>query len=409
MLNSVTTMSGLMMRSSSMPCFASAGATLPKGTAWLMNSSGTFDAVLLAVQERQPARLRLVDHRELDAIHHRQAAALQLRRDRLRARVVGGRAGVVQLFAEVRVALEHHERRALPLGQDERSRADRVRHHVVAVHLHHFARDRAEDTAVGKVVDEARLGLGQRDLEGVPVERPQAFDFAARSRTGRWPAPACAGRPGRAASSWRASSKRALPARVVDPLGRVDVVVRRQLALLSLERRIVLEEDAGPDPHGERAEVARDLRHRGRGAGTQFGGPRKEVVLQRRLDDVGNDVVRVQVGDLRRVESGLRGVEGPAEGALALGRAHGRQAGRGGRRERRGRLQEVPAAHWNVDHWPTRAARSCGSPRLRRGVDVDVLPPGVPVRRPAIAVQPRVREVRVDPVHVVLVGLVRRA
>ena len=93
-----------------------------------------------------------------------------------------------------------------------------------------------------------------------------------------------------------------------------------------------------------------------------------------------HDVVRVQVGDLRRVEAGFRGVEGPAEGALALGCARGRQAGRGGRRERRG---AAPA----LQETAPRSLHACL--RLLRGVDVDVLPPGVPVRRPAIAVQPR--------------------
>jgi hypothetical protein len=103
-----------------------------------------------------------------------------------------------------------------------------VRHHVVAVHLHHFARDRAEDAAVGEVVDEAGLGFGQPDLERVPVERPQAFDFAAVVELAgglRLLAQVVQADQLRVAQR---RIQRALPARVVDALGRVDVVVRRE-------------------------------------------------------------------------------------------------------------------------------------------------------------------------------------
>jgi hypothetical protein len=99
---------------------------------------------------------------------------------------------------------------------------------------------------------------------------------------------------------------RALVLRVVVALDRVDVVGRHQLAPLPLEGRVVGEVDAGPDAKDEAAEVAADLRHGGRGLGLDAGRPRQVVVGQRRLEDVGRDRARVQVGDLGRVETGLR-------------------------------------------------------------------------------------------------------
>ena len=105
-----------------------------------------------------------------------------------------------------------------------------------------------------------------------------------------------------------------------------------------------------------------------------------------------DDVVRVEVEDLRRVEAGLRGVEGPAEGALALRRALGeRQADRA--------AVAASAALASQEVAPAHFARL----RLLRGVDVDVLPPVLPVRWPAVADQPGPGEVGEDAVHAVLV------
>ena len=51
--------------------------------------------VLLLVEEGQPARLRLLDDGDLDAVDHRQLPALEARQQRLAGGVVGVRLGVV--------------------------------------------------------------------------------------------------------------------------------------------------------------------------------------------------------------------------------------------------------------------------------------------------------------------------
>ena len=68
-----------------MPFAASSGCSLPLTSAWSANSGGSMiEEVDLAVEEREPARLRLLDDADLDARHERQALALERGRDRLR-------------------------------------------------------------------------------------------------------------------------------------------------------------------------------------------------------------------------------------------------------------------------------------------------------------------------------------
>ncbi len=138
----------------------------------------SLDDVLLLTQERQPARLRFFDHRDLDTIDHRQSSPLQGSGDALPAWIVGRGPFVVQLLAKVRVALQHDARTAAPRRQPERPRTDGVFAHLVAIALHHLARHRAGQRWIGEEMVKARSGQGQPHLEAVAIEYPQAAHVA---------------------------------------------------------------------------------------------------------------------------------------------------------------------------------------------------------------------------------------
>jgi hypothetical protein len=120
------------------------------------------------------------------------------------------------------------------------------------------------------------------------------------------------------------------------------VVGGGQLALLALERRIVGEEDPLLDAQGVRLAVVGDLRHRLERLRLQLRGPREEVVGERRLEDLLDDVVRVLIGRERRVEVGLRDEVGDAED-FRLGDRELRAMERGQRQDRRCETPHLPA------------------------------------------------------------------
>ena len=292
------------------------------------------DQVVLLVQERKPARLVFLDDVDLHAVEHRQLAAAQRVGDLRAAFIAFGRRGCVKVVAIAGVALQHDPRRAAPVGQPERSGADRMPHQLLlVVHLAHFARDRAEKRVVGQIQVEAGRGLAEPDLQRVAVERAHAIDLAvvverrALERGRAYFAHA------QQLGAFEQIDARALVARVVDALDRVDVVLRGQLAPRALECRVVLEVDAGPDAHRQRGEVGRDLGHCGGGIGHHARRPRQKVVGQRRLEDIGDDIARVQVVDLRGVEAGLRHAKRVAQHLRSSGRIRLRQ--RTARAERR--------------------------------------------------------------------------
>ena len=89
-----------------MPCRASAGASWPVETVD-HGRERNVHGVLLTVQEREPARLALLDHLDFHAVDHRQLAALQPREDLLAAEIRGGGLCIVELIPKRRVAFEH--------------------------------------------------------------------------------------------------------------------------------------------------------------------------------------------------------------------------------------------------------------------------------------------------------------
>ena len=175
---------------------------------------------------------------------------------------------------------------------------------LVAVELDHLARLRADEVGAGQnAEDQTRARLGDLDLQRVAVQRLQAFDrrvvveglFAverglahlgqAEDLVGVDPAP-----------------ERTLVGRVGDALVRIDVVLRRDLAARTLERRVAREVDAGRDLDGPGAEVGGCRRHAIGHQRTDLDRPRQMVVLVERLEDVRRDVARIEVAHLGRVE-----------------------------------------------------------------------------------------------------------
>ena len=286
-----------------------------------------IDHVLLVVEERQPTRLRLLDHRDLDAVDQRQAPALERCGDRLAAPIAGRRVLVVQQLSKARVALKHQVRAAPPLREPERPRAHRVLADAVAVVLDHLPRHRAGVRGIGELLVKARAGLFEPHLETVAVQDTQPFDLAVVVE-------GCLLRDGFAAQFTQADDPcgfepvelAALPARVVVTLDRVDVVRGDELAPFAAEGGIVGEVDAGLDREDEVPEVGRHLGQRGRRVGPCLHRMREVLVLQRRLEDVRQYRVGIQIGHLHRVEAGLGRGERVAQ---HLGHRGGTLGGRG--------------------------------------------------------------------------------
>jgi hypothetical protein len=265
---------------------------------------------------------------------------VQPRRDGLAVGVAGGGLLVVELVAEARVALQRDERRAAPLHQAVRAGAHRMLHDRVAVHLGHLARDRARVDRFGELERKARARMAEADAQRVAVDHLQALDRlvvverripALRAFAQRLQAEDVVGQqPGVGG---------AVQARVEVALERVRIVLGGQLARAAVEGGIVGEEDAGADLQGELAEVGRHLRQRRRRRHAQPGGAREQVVAQRRLDDVVDDLARVGVRGLRRIEPRLGHLHRVAQHLLRRGRL--REGAR--RRHARGERGELPA------------------------------------------------------------------
>ena len=307
------------------------------------------DQVELAAAEREQARIRLLDHRDLDASDLRQALALHrgVRGARVGVGVRGQRGK--RLLAVVRVGLEHDALRAPPLDEPERAGADRIGHRPaagIAVLLDHLARDggglrRRQDR------QERVVGLGQLELQRVAVERAQPLDL----RVVVEPA-------GRLRLRDRVVEPRQPPAqqervgrahlRVDEALHRVDEVVRGELALRPLEHRVVGEVDALADADLPDEAVGRDLRHAVRHARHDPVRTREVVVLVERIEDRRVDRVGVEVRGGLRVEAGLRDDDRRAQHLRGIAPLRGALRVRGGRErcgEQRGERRGAERLH----------------------------------------------------------------
>ncbi len=203
---------------------------------------------------------------------------------------------------------------------------------LVAVMLDHLARHRTGQVAVGEVVEEVVVGLLEADLERVAVERAQALDRHVVVHAVRLPR----GRQDlvhpRDLALQQVEVGRLL-LRVEVALHRVDVVLGHQLAALAVERGVVGEVDARLHAHRVERAALGDLRHGRQRVRDELHRPGEVVVLQRRLEDVGDEVAGIEVGELHGVEARLGDGEGVAQD---LGRVGGGDArGRGGHRGKR--------------------------------------------------------------------------
>ena len=305
----------------------------------------------LAVQEAQPARLLLVDDRHLDAVDHRQLAALELGQQRLAFGVVGGGLGVVEHVAVARVALQHDQRAAPPLRQPERPGAHRVRDDLVAVVFDDLARHRAEQVTTGEQRQQRRARLAQPHLEGVALRRlqPRHVGVVVEGLAALQRLLALRLQPFDV-EFLQVAPHRALVRRVGETLERIDVVGGDEFALPALERRVVGEVDAGFDAHRPDAVVGRHLWETVRGVRLDLRRPRQMVVVVQAFEDVRRDGARVQVRDARRVEAGLGGRERGAQHLL-----RGRRLGLHGCAGEQNR-QRPPAR--GARHHPPRAWRA---------------------------------------------------
>ena len=310
----------------------------------------------LGIEEGQPVGLRFFDDGDAHFVHQRQLAALQAREHGLAFGIVGGGLGVPALVAVPGVALQHDQRAATPLLQLEGPRADRVLCDLVAIELNHLARLRAVGFGRCQQQVKTRARLTQLELHGVAVERLQALDGRIEVE---WPfcierGFAHFGQTDEAGAGVDHAPVRALVGRVGDALEGIQEVLRRDLAPLTLERRVTLKVDARAHAHGPGFEVGRRLGH-GRGqARLDLGRTRQVVVGVEGLEDVAVDGQRVDVVDLGRVEAGLGGAEGELE---HLGR---RVVGRERRaRHQRGCQQGAGPAHHEAGFFVASMSTMC--------------------------------------------------
>ena len=300
--------------------------------------------VELAVLEREPARLVLLDDADLDAADAGHGLALHVR-DQLFVGSVA-RLEVPGEAAVDRVGLEQDLRAAHPLRQHVRTSADGVGQRAsvaLAVRGDHLARHRRR-RLVGQHVRQVVVGFLQPEAQRVPVDRLHpgelavVVELAALLRRGDLLVEADElaldqERPRRADS------------RVGEPLQRIDDVVGDKLARLALEHRVRREPDALPEPDRPGAAVVGDLRQRLGGQRHDLRGLREVVVGVQRLEDRLDDRAGVEVVHRGGVEAGLGDGEYVADHLVRVGggprrswerRAEGGEERRRGERDQRG-------------------------------------------------------------------------
>ena len=281
---------------------ASSGLRRSPSSAVGANVSGSAKVVELLLLEGEPARLRLLDDRDLDLAHLRHLLAAHVLHQRVvprrfRHREVPGEAPILG------IRLEHDLRAAGPARQHVRARADRMAHRVVGVALDHLARDDPErdvrgdeqEVVVGLLEPEAQRvavdDLDPRDLR-VVVELPallrrrgvlvQPDDLALEQERVRGPV-----------------------LRIQEPEIRVDDVLRDELALLALEHRVRREVDALAQLERVGLAVVGDLRHRLGQHRDELRRPREVIVGQQPLEDALEHRRGIEIRDPHRVEAVL--------------------------------------------------------------------------------------------------------
>ena len=244
--------------------------------------------VELAVGEREPRRLSLLDHRYFDAFRNRQLSALERRRDF--PGVGGNRAGrSVRGLAVARVRDEHDLRAPLVLAEHVRSRADRMRADVNAICGDDFACD-GRGVRHREHVQETQVRLRQADAQRMAIE-----DFEAGNRR---VVVELAGLRRALAHGVRADDlaldepqPRTLHRGVEEAPDRIFLIGGDQLSRLAAERGVGREENSLPEPERVRRAAVAHLGHRLERSRDELHGTREIVVGQHRVEDVVDDAV----------------------------------------------------------------------------------------------------------------------
>ncbi len=266
------------------------------------------EVIVLAVQEREPARLRLVDDVDLDAPDDRKPASQQVRVDGVARRVRAGIA-IEEFLAIAGIRLEHDARAAHPFGDAKGTGAHGVEGDVFAVALHHLPGQRGRRRH-GEHIGERVVGAREPDADRVAVRRLQSLDGPLVVEAPRFLRRVHGGvRPEDLALD--EEEPLAAQLRVEQALDGIDVVVGRQFARLAAERGVRSEEDAGPQPEREGGALVAHLGRPCRVA-DELRGPREEVVGEQGIEDRLRDAARGLVGFRRRVELRFRAGVGGA-------------------------------------------------------------------------------------------------
>ena len=306
-----------------------------------------LDEVVLAVEEREPARLVLLDHEHLDAPDDREALAPD-RADHLFVPRFA-RGGVEHRFAEIRVRLQDDSVGAPPALEHEGAGADGMRADVLAVELDHLAGERAE-LHVAHEVRKVVVLRREADLQRVLVGRLQPFDRRVVVEAAEL-APALHQRIEPGDLALEQIEVRRLQLRVEEPLDGERVVGGDELAALAAESRIGREVDAWLHAKRVRQSVARHRGQRLRGVRIQLRRPREVVIVDEEIEDVAGEHPRVDVLEDRRIESAFGELEGDAQRLAHVG---------GSNRQRRRRAQR--------DEESTQAATRRRAPPDLRGI-----------------------------------------
>ncbi len=261
-----------------------------------------LEEVELAVGERQPRRLPLLDDRYLDAPRKRQLPALERRRDRLRCRRHRPR-GHVRRVAVAGVRHQHDLRAALVLAEHVRSGPDRVRTDVETVGIDDLAGD-GRRVRHGEHVEEAEVRLREADAQRVAVDDLEAGDRGLVVELPGSEGPLAHG-VGTDDLAVDQPQPRALDGGIEQPPDRIRLIGGGQLARLAVERGIRREEDALPQPEREGRTAVGHLRHRFERTRHQLHRSRQVVVGQHRVEDVVDHAVRRGVGGELRIEARL--------------------------------------------------------------------------------------------------------
>ncbi len=275
------------------------------------------EVIELLLLEREPARLRLLDDRDLDPADLRHLLAAHV----LHELVVPRRfrhGEIPREPAVLGVRFEHDLRAARPARQHVGAGADGVPHRVFAVAFDRLARDDPE-RGVGDDEEEVVVRFLEAKAERVAIDRLDAGDLRVVVE-----APALLRRRRVLVETDDLAFEQERVGRPVLRIQEAHVavhdVLRDQFAFRAFPDRVRREVDALPELERERPPVVGDLRHRLGEHRHKLGRPREIVVGQQALEDPFEDRRRIEVRNADRIEAALGGREADAHDLVRIRR-----------------------------------------------------------------------------------------